>query len=348
MATNGNGTGHLPSRKVGGDLGLDDLLAKYELVGVNQEGYVLATRPDGTSESYKLNIPALEEHQTTVSPGQATGAGEIQVGGETLYRRSRLTDYRADLSGQLAIDQYREMKNDAVVRTTLKMAKTPVISARWFVEPASNEQIDLDVADFIDKNLNLWLNVSFHEFLIQVLTMLDYGVAAFEKVFDTIDWTPPSGATPETKIYWRKFAPRAVDSIQEFVYDDFGGPESIRIGTETGEEDLKALIFTYDKEAGDLWGRSVLRSAYKHWFYKEQLYKIDAIQKERHGIGIPIIVLPPNGFKKGVDDIEAQRIGMMLRTNERSTRCPAPRLGSELPEAGGTEGRRTRVCTAPL
>ena len=76
----------------------------------------------------------------------------------------------------------------------------------------------------------------------------------------------------------------------------------------------KALIFTFDKEGGDLWGHSILRSAYKHWFFKETLYKIDAIQKERHSIGIPIIKLPPNFTTE--DKSIAQRIGTDLRTNE--------------------------------
>jgi hypothetical protein len=60
----------------------------------------------------------------------------------------------------------------------------------------------------------------------------------------------------------------------------------------------------------------VLRSAYKHWYYKEQLYKIDAIQKERHGIGIPVIKLPM-GFKPE-DKTSAENLGRNIRTNERA------------------------------
>jgi hypothetical protein len=59
-----------------------------------------------------------------------------------------------------------------------------------------------------------------------------------------------------------------------------------------------------------------LRTPYKHWYYKEQLYKIDAIQKERHGIGIPMITLPP-GFSTD-DRALAEQMGRNLRTNERA------------------------------
>jgi hypothetical protein len=78
----------------------------------------------------------------------------------------------------------------------------------------------------------------------------------------------------------------------------------------------KLLVFTFDKEAGNIEGMSVLRSAYKHWYYKEQLYKIDAIQKERHGIGIPVIKLPM-GYKPE-DRRTADELGRNIRTNERA------------------------------
>jgi hypothetical protein len=78
----------------------------------------------------------------------------------------------------------------------------------------------------------------------------------------------------------------------------------------------KLVVFSLEAEAGDLRGISVLRSAYKHWYYKDTLYKIDAIQKERHGIGVPVILLPP-GFSKA-DKLLADEIGRNLRTNERA------------------------------
>lgn len=329
-------TSHLPTRprtvpETYETITLDELLRRYELVDVDERGHIITTRhgfgPSSRVEkaealsdgAKRLNIPSLEEHQSIVSGQQAVSAGEISVGGTTLYRRAMMTDYNPLLSGIFALQKYREMKTDAIVRNTLRMPKTPVLSARWFVEPASEEPIDRDVAHFVEQNLRVWLNTSFDEFIIQSLTMLDYGVSVFEKVFDTINWTPPSGGAPEMKIYWRKFAPRAVDSISEFIYDDEGGPGAIIISTESGEAELpiwKGLIFSYDKENGDLWGMPVLRSAYKHWFYKEQLYKIDAVQKERHGIGIPVIVLPPNFTRD--DKIKAEQIGESLRTNEKA------------------------------
>ena len=78
----------------------------------------------------------------------------------------------------------------------------------------------------------------------------------------------------------------------------------------------KVVVFTYDGEAGDIEGISALRTSYKHWYYAENLYKIDGIQKERHGIGIPCIKLPL-GYSNA-DVALADQMGRNLRTNEKA------------------------------
>ena len=77
----------------------------------------------------------------------------------------------------------------------------------------------------------------------------------------------------------------------------------------------KLVVMTNDKEGGDLLGLSVLRSAYLHWYFKHKLYDIDAIQKERHGMGVPDIQLPPSYTS---DDLKfAAQLAQSLRTNAR-------------------------------
>ena len=113
--------------------------------------------------------------------------------------------------------------------------------------------------------------------------------------------------------------------VKEWEFDKNGGPKGVWVYVDEdgkyGYDERfipidKLLVFTFDREAGDIMGISVLRSAYKHWYYKEQLYKIDAIQKERHGIGVPVIQLPV-GFKEE-DRRLAEDMGRNLRTNERA------------------------------
>jgi hypothetical protein len=109
----------------------------------------------------------------------------------------------------------------------------------------------------------------------------------------------------------------------EWKFDKHGDPTEIVQDsmTDTGFEEVhipfeKLLVFTLDEEASDPTGMSILRSAYKHWYYKDNLYKVDAIAKERHGIGVPDIGLPP-GFNN-TDRQLAEEMGANLRTNEKS------------------------------
>jgi hypothetical protein len=51
----------------------------------------------------------------------------------------------------------------------------------------------------------------------------------------------------------------------------------------------KLIVFVNEMEGMNWWGTSLLRPAYKHWFIKNTLYKIDAIAHERQGLGIPYV-----------------------------------------------------------
>jgi len=202
---------------------------------------------------------------------------------------------------------------DGTVRSALRLVKTPVMAARWFIEPASDSVIDKNIAKFVEENLFEGLNMPFERVLEDALLMCEYGYMALEKVF----------AEEKGRIVLKKLAPRHPLDINEWIFDANGGPNGIIMeATEANGWDPalipieKMVVFTLEQEAGDIRGISLLRSAYKHYFYKDTLYKIDAIQKERHGIGVPIIKLPM-GYT-AADKTAAEDLGRNLRTNERA------------------------------
>jgi hypothetical protein len=193
-----------------------------------------------------------------------------------------------------------------------------VLAARWFIEPASDKTADVNAADFIWKCLTRYMTISFTQVLTEALLMADFGYYMFEKVYDI----RIIGGQP--RIVWKKLAPRHPMDVVRWFYDENGGPagaemyppEALALSENILIPIQKLCVFTFDREAGNIEGISVLRSAYKHWYYKEQLYKIDAIQKERHGIGIPVVKLPLNWTDK--DKLAADELGRNLRTNERA------------------------------
>jgi len=293
---------------------LEEFLATHDIVDVgnaNDGGFFIVASPTGPTRKQlaETSTPDLRE-LGTAAPGPVA----------SWYR----LEYNPKLRWREGLRQYDMMRrSDATVRATLRMFKTPILSARWYVEPASESTRDQNVADFIWKNLNEWMSTSFSQVLFEALLMVDFGYYAFEKVF-AMGEDVTSDSEAKGKVVWQKLAPRHPLDIIQWNYDMNGGPSSIDMYPSVAAATQapvnipieKLLVFTFDKEAGDMAGISALRSAYMHWYYKNNLYKIDAIQKERHGIGVPIIVLPI-GFNDD-DKLLADQIGRNLRTNERA------------------------------
>ena len=225
------------------------------------------------------------------------------------------SEYNNEMRGYLGLQNMDRMRrSDAAVAGALKIAKTPVLEAQWWVDPADRDDPQaMMIAEFIHNALFEWQTIGWTQFLSESLTMLDFGYSFFEKVFRFTNWKN------RQRVIWQKLAPRSVEDVQEWRFDGHGGPDSVSMVGFDGINDVripieKLLVFSYRMESGNIEGRSMLREVYKHWYYKENLYKIDSIQKERHGIGIPVIKLPPN-FSQ-TDKNLANELGRNLRTNE--------------------------------
>jgi hypothetical protein len=215
------------------------------------------------------------------------------------------------------------------------------MGAEYYIEPANSDQEALDQAEFVQENLfdspsSPWLVT-----VARILKFCEYGFSVMEPVFENRPWAPDRKmANRKTYTMLRKLAPRPAISIERIDYDRNGGPiqiiqnalmakpipnvtvPQVQIGPLYEVEQVaipieKAIVFTNDEEGGDLMGKSMLRSAYPHWYYGQHLYKVDAIQKERHGIGIPRAILPP-GIKNESDKNAAKELVRQIRTNEHA------------------------------
>lgn len=230
-------------------------------------------------------------------------------------------EYNRDLQGLRGYQLLDKMrKSDGVISGLLLTIKTPVMAGRWFIKPAEKSKKNEKISDFVWDCLTSYMSISWTQLLEESMASADFGVWIWHKVWEI------RNIKGKDMVVLKKLAPRHPMDIKEVKYDAHGGPESIVFYTKTREnegavkeldipiEDL--LVITFKREAGDILGTSILRPAYKHWYFKDQLYKIDAIQKERHGIGIPVIKLPP-GFSKE-DVANANSLGRNLRANDRA------------------------------
>jgi hypothetical protein len=237
---------------------------------------------------------------------------------------------------------YTKMMNDAGVDVSMRAAKTPVLGADFYVDPYDDLPINIEIAQFVEDNLNGGMTSPFSNSLEDILHFFEDGYAILEKVFELREWTPP-GQGRNTKQYTmlKKLGVRPPSTISEIQYDNNGGPtkviqNAIQADRTTQEKTVgieKVMIFTFARKGGDLTGRSLLRTAYPHWYYKTHFYKIDAIQKERHSLGVPKGILKPGFTQK---DKDAMRTLLRnLRTNEEAYMLLVPNVDVEFAEVHG-------------
>jgi hypothetical protein len=264
----------------------------------------------------------------TTQPAQAVG---VELGSSRGGLVRDIVPTFANIS--TAILTYEQMVNsDAGVDVSLRAAKMPVMSADYFVEPASDQQIDMDIAEFTAFNLLEGTQAPFLNVLEDILRMYEYGYSVVETVWEDRDWSPKrSGANSKTYTMLRKFATRPTPTIKQIDYDNNGGPVQIVQGAVQADntpKDVtipinKLIIFTNNRRGGNLQGKSMLRTAYRPWYFKTNLYNIDGIQKERHGMGFPVIELPV-GYKDA--DVEAAKeLVRNIRTNEHGGAVVPPK-----------------------
>lgn len=222
-------------------------------------------------------------------------------------------EYNTKLQDVQGINTFDEMRrSDGTIKAVVLATSLPIRRAKWFVEPATQDQVDVDIAEFVEMNLFEYMSITWDDLLRQALLSLPLGVMTFEKVFKirTIDNVD--------RIVWKKFAPRLPKSIQKWTMEN--GEDGIQQLKQDGAlVDIpreKLLIFVNEMEGENWWGTSILRAAYKHWYIKNNFYKIDAIAFERQGLGVPYAKMPENYTE--ADRAKAETILKNLRAHQQA------------------------------
>lgn len=219
-------------------------------------------------------------------------------------------DYNSKLTGSNRFNIYDRMrKSDPVIRASLSLIELLLTEAEWRWDCEDEELAEFANEALFDRPTQSW-----REILHNTLLMLPYGFSVLEKVFEVADG----------QVYWRKLPLRHPSTIHKWKTEDgqdgivqmlYGGNVG-KGGTQPSIPIEKLLVFTHQKE-GDNWeGVSLLRGAYKPFFFKENFEKISAIGFERQAVGVPVFRMPPN--PKETDKDMAEEIGKNLRANEKA------------------------------
>ena len=231
-------------------------------------------------------------------------------------------DYNPDFFWRDAVEIYDQMiRNDGQIMAIVQMMELPIRRANWTIEPASQDARDIEIASFVESCLfhdlryqtqdGRTLSQKWDDILRHALMMLRYGFSGFEKVWREEDgWIKLARLTPLLPISfyrWWVGADNELVGIQQYTFKDYTY-QFIDIPAD------KLLLFHHRMEGANYQGYSLLRSVYKHWYYKDQFYKIDAVGLERNAIAVPYIKLPASANQSDVQ--AANAILANLRANE--------------------------------
>ena len=223
----------------------------------------------------------------------------IELGSSGL-RRSGGTineEFLANLQGVKGFKVYREMRdNDPVIGAMLYAIDKVVTRLEWRVE-GEDERTATFVQECLDDMSDSW-----DATLQNILSMLVYGWSFHEVVYKIrgglSDDQRTNSRFSDNRIGWRKWPVRAQETLQEWMIDERGGIQGmVQIDPSGGGLHRipieKALLFRTTTNRNNPEGYSLLRNAYRPWFYKRRIEEIEAVGIERDLAGLPMAYVPP-------------------------------------------------------
>ncbi len=224
---------------------------------------------------------------------------------------------------------YKEMRNDPIIGAILFAIEMHLRRAGWHAEGEDEEQ-----KEFLESCLD-GMSHTFQDFLSEVLSMLPYGFSVHEIVYKERE---------DGKIGWKKIPIRSQDTIERWEIDDEGGLDGLYQRSQKRQDLVyipieKLLLFRPSSFKNNPEGRSVLRSAYKPYYYKKKLEVIEAIGIERDLSGYPTLSVPRDIFGQSELAKErkayAEQMVTRVRKDEQMGAILPPGWELELLNSGG-------------
>lgn len=259
-----------------------------------------------------------------ITAAQARADPMVEVGSTGLKRWASAgtieEEYDPNLQGTRGLRVYQEMsESDPTIGAILFAIEQAIRDVEWTAVPGGETDADKQAAGFIE-SCQRDMSHTWNDLISEILSMLTYGWAAFEIVYKKrlgLSGDAES-AYDDGAIGWRKIAIRSQDSLSRWIWDSGGGVQALE---QLPPPDFqyraipieKLLLFTTRRRKGNPEGRSVLRPAYKSWYYRKNLEVLEAIALERQGAGYPVWTLP-QGASSGTDsDTDESRVKKVLR-----------------------------------
>ena len=206
---------------------------------------------------------------------------------------------------------YQEMaSNDAVVGACLYLMETFIRKAKWHVEVPQTTDSKADAtaeenpdAVFIKQCMDD-MDKPWDSFISELLSMLTYGFSFHEIIYKVRRGPMEKDSKfksnySDGKIGWQSMPIRSQASLKEWEFDPTTGLpitfiQDLGYAAVQGATEARIpldgnLLFKTKESRGNPEGFSLLRRAYRSWYFKKYIEELEGIGVERHLAGIPIL-----------------------------------------------------------
>ena len=223
--------------------------------------------------------------------------------GQKRYGGIFYEEFLRELRGRKGIAVFQEMsENDDTIGALLFAVEMLMRQATWDVQAAGNTPADKEAQEFVLSCMDD-MSETWSDTISEILSFLTYGWSAHEIVYKRRcgKRKDPRLRSKYTDglIGWQKIPIRSQDTLYEWSYDendnivgivqnpppDYG---LINIPVE------KLLLFKTKSRKNNPEGRSILRNAYRDWYFKRRIQEIEGIGIERDLAGLPVLKAPSN------------------------------------------------------
>lgn len=219
---------------------------------------------------------------------------------------------------------FQEMSdNDPVIGSILYLAEMLIRGTTWGVEAASTSKEDTEAAEFLKSCMDD-MEMSWANTISEILSMLAYGFSFHEIVYKVRRGPTETNAKyrsqyTDARIGWRMMPIRSQTSMYEWV---FNKENDVVAFVQVAEPDFqrivipmsKGLLFRTRVSRDNPEGKSLLRNAYRPWFFKKHFEEIEGIGIERDLAGFPVLTTP-EGLDLWNDDDPAM-VALRTRAEE--------------------------------
>lgn len=230
------------------------------------------------------------------------GMSEVGYSGLNQSSGTLREEFLAELRGKAGIRIYKEMsENDPILGAILFAVGMLMRQASWRVVPNPKTPNDTELAEFVNSCRDD-MAMTWNDVISEVLTMLPFGWSLLEMVYKKREGPQrdPVRASrfSDGRLGWAKLPLRAQDSLDRWVFSR-DGAVAMEQKTSTNETATiplqKCLLFRTQSNKNNPEGRSILRNAYRPWYFKKRIEEVEGIGVERDLAGLPVMT-PPEGL----------------------------------------------------